>query len=78
MLSVGLAGIRPALFRPVKHMLQIATVTACLLAASLAPLTAATLQRLSLDDMVAQSTSIVRGTVTASWSAFTGSIIYTH
>lgn len=31
-----------------------------------------------MDDMIAKSTSIVRGTVTASWSAFTGPIIYTH
>ena len=31
-----------------------------------------------MDDMIAKSTGIVRGTVTASWSAFTGSVIYTH
>jgi len=42
------------------------------------PLECATLQRLSLDDMITRSTSIVRGKVTASWAAFTGSVIYTH
>jgi hypothetical protein len=73
-----LAGISPALFRPVKRILQIAIVTACILAVTVVPVSAATLQRLSLDDMIAQSPSIVRGTVTASWAAFTGSIVYTH
>ena len=48
-------------------------VTACAL-----PLQCATLERLSLDDMITRSTSIVRGKVTASWAAFTGSVIYTH
>ena len=42
------------------------------------PLPSATLERLSLDDMITRSTSIVRGKVTASWAAFTGSVIYTH
>ena len=48
-------------------------VTACVL-----PLPSATLERLSLDDMIARSTTIVRGKVTASWAAFTGPVIYTH
>jgi hypothetical protein len=57
----------------------IACVTACILAAAaVAPVSAATLQRLSMDEMLAKSSSIVRGTVTASWTAFTGSIVYTH
>ncbi len=42
------------------------------------PLQCATLERLSLDDMTAKSTAIVRGKVTGSYSAFTGQIIYTH
>ena len=42
------------------------------------PLQCATLERLSLDDMIAKSTSIIRGTVTGSSAAFSGSIIYTH
>jgi hypothetical protein len=48
-------------------------VTSCAL-----PLECATLERLSLDDMINRSTTIVRGKVTASWAAFTGSVIYTH
>lgn len=39
---------------------------------------AATLERLSLDEMTARSTSIVRGKVEGSWSAFSGRVIYTH
>ena len=39
---------------------------------------AATLERLSLDEMTARSTSIVRGKVESSWAAFTGPVIYTH
>ena len=37
----------------------------------------ATLQQLSLDDMITQSTAIVRGKVTGSYSAARGPIIYT-
>jgi hypothetical protein len=48
-------------------------VTSCVL-----PLQCATLERLSLDDMITRSTIIVRGKVTASWAAFTGSVVYTH
>jgi hypothetical protein len=43
-----------------------------------APLCCATLQQLSLDDMIAKSTAIVRGRVSASYCAFSGSVIYTH
>jgi hypothetical protein len=38
----------------------------------------ATLERLTLDDMIVKSTAIVRGTVVDSWAALTGSVIYTH
>jgi len=48
-------------------------VTSCVL-----PLPSATLERLSLDDMITRSTAIVRGKVAASWAAYTGSVIYTH
>ena len=48
-------------------------VTACVL-----PLPSATLERLSLDDMITRSTAIVRGKVAVSWAAYTGSVIYTH
>jgi hypothetical protein len=46
--------------------------------ASCMPLNSATLERLSFDDLAGKSTAIVRGTVTDSWAAFTGSIVYTH
>ena len=42
------------------------------------PLQGATLERLSLDDMIAKSTAIVRGKITSSWAAFSGPVIYTH
>jgi hypothetical protein len=42
------------------------------------PLEGATLERLTLDDMISKSSAIVRGKVTDSWTAFTGSVIYTH
>ena len=53
-------------------------IVAMFVAACLAPLHSATLERLSLDDMIVRSTSIVRGRVTSSWADFTGSVIYTH
>ena len=42
------------------------------------PLQCATLERLTLDDMISKSSAIVRGKVMDSWTAFTGSVIYTH
>jgi len=42
------------------------------------PLFSATLERLSLDEMISKSTSIVRGSVTDSWATFNGRDIYTH
>ncbi len=47
-------------------------------AASLGALRASTLQQLSLDDMIRQSTTIVRGKTQLTYSAFRGSLIYTH
>jgi hypothetical protein len=49
-----------------------------MIAMLVSPLCSATLQRLSLDDMIAKSTSIVRGTVTDSWAVFNGRDISTH
>jgi hypothetical protein len=43
-----------------------------------APVHSATLEQLSLDDMVGKSTAIVRGKVTGSYAAFSGRAIYTH
>jgi hypothetical protein len=54
------------------------SILALLVAACLMPVQCATLERLSLDQMITKSTTIVRGKVTASWAALTGSIIYTH
>ncbi|HYW43657.1 MAG TPA: hypothetical protein VE959_12420 [Bryobacteraceae bacterium] len=57
-----------------KRCLLVALVsTSCML-----PLQCATLERLSLNDMISQSTSVVRGTVTGSYAAFSGPVIYTH
>jgi hypothetical protein len=42
------------------------------------PLQCATLERLSLEDMISKSTAIVRGKVTGSYAAFSGPIVYTH
>jgi hypothetical protein len=43
-----------------------------------APSQCATLERLSLDEIIVKSTAIVRGRVTGSYAAFSGSVIYTH
>jgi hypothetical protein len=42
------------------------------------PLQSATLERLSLDDMIAKSTLIVRGKVARASAAASGPVIYTH
>lgn len=55
------------MFRP----LLIALLCAC-------ALPAATLERLSLEDLIAASTAIVRGKIHATGSAFHGSVIYTQ
>lgn len=52
-------------------------MVASLLLSWAAALSAATLERLSLDDMIAKSTSIVRGTVIGVRTTFTGRDIYT-
>ena len=65
-----------ALSGGVKRYLQIALVlTSCV-----APLCCATLERLSLDDMISKSTAIVRGKVTGSFVAVAANtpVIYTH
>jgi hypothetical protein len=43
-----------------------------------APLQCATLERLSLSDMIGVSTGIVRGKVVGSYAAASGPVIYTH
>ena len=42
------------------------------------PLQSATLERLSLSDMAVKSTTVVRGKVLSSSTAFTGNLIFTH
>ena len=44
----------------------------------MSPLQSATLERLTLDDMIAKSTIIVRGKVASSFAAASGPVIYTH
>jgi len=44
----------------------------------MSPLQSATLERLSLDDMIGKSTLIVRGTVAGASAAASGPVIYTH
>jgi hypothetical protein len=66
--------MRSASFHSVKHPVWLAV----LLVVAIRPLPCATLEQLTLDDMIAQSTAIVRGTVVDSWAALTGSVIYTH
>ena len=59
-------------------LILVLAVTSLIVSSEVRPLGAATLERLGLDDMITRSTSIVRGKVTTSWAAFTGSVIYTH
>ena len=54
------------------------TILVLLAAAGTLLLAGATLERLSLDEMIAKSTMVVRGKVTDSWAAMTNSVIYTH
>jgi hypothetical protein len=77
MASIGSIGTLPAFNLPVKRLFI--TLAAVFLAQVLAvPLRCATLERLTLDDLISKSNAIVRGKVTDSWTAFTGSVIYTH
>jgi hypothetical protein len=48
------------------------------LSSSLAPLRGATLERLSLDEMIEKSTAIIRGRVAGVYTALHGNIMYTH
>jgi hypothetical protein len=56
-----------------RRFLSVFLLTVCL-----SSLRSATLERLSLDDMITKSTAIVRGKITASNASFSGPIIYTH
>lgn len=63
-----------ALSLVVRSSLTVALALGC----SLAPLHGATLQRLTLEQIIAKSTAIVRGKVIGSFAASRGPIIYTH
>ncbi len=56
-----------------RRLIMSAVVAACL-----APLPGSTLQQLSLNDMILKSTAIVYGAAQPSYTAFRGSMIYTH
>jgi len=74
LLSVFLLGNRGALTALVqRHFGFTFVLTFCIL-----PLQSATLERLSLDDMILKSTAIVRGTVSRSYTTAQGPLIYTH
>lgn len=53
-------------------------IVAALLGCFALPVSSATLERLTLDDMTTRSTAIVRGRVVSSSTAARGPIIYTH
>ena len=57
-----------------KHLPTIALLVTC----CIAPLPGATLERLSLDDMITKSTAIVRGNVTQPGPPTPARVIYTH
>jgi hypothetical protein len=59
---------------PVKPLL----LSTLILAYCAVALPAATLERLSLDDLINKSTTIVRGKVLDSYTGMTGPVIYTH
>jgi hypothetical protein len=48
------------------------------LAVALLPFQGATLERLSMNEMIAKSTAIVRAKVVSSYAAMSGPVIYTH
>jgi hypothetical protein len=58
-------------------VLNRASIALCL-AAGLLPVAAATLERLTMPDLVAKSTAIVHGQVTGSSTSFSGNVVYTH
>lgn len=72
--SMTLRGKWSAFQKVVQRHFQLALgLTFCM-----SPLQSATLERLSLDDMIGKSTAIVRGRVVGSHAAQQGPIVYTH
>src|SRR5436190_854703 len=73
MVSVSRIGGRTALARV---MIFRSMAGLCLAICALMP--AATLQRLSMDELTDKATCIVRGRVSDSYAAYTGATVYTH
>jgi hypothetical protein len=74
MQSARFAGQSRAFTDPVKrHFVLALVLTFCL-----GLLQGATLQQLSMNDLIVKSTAIVHGKVTNSYAAFSNKIIYTH
>jgi len=71
---MGLVGMRSALPYTVKRYVWLVL----LLTVGIQPLRCATLEQLTMGDLIGKSTAILRGTVVDSWAALTSSIIYTH
>jgi hypothetical protein len=71
MISVGPKHAFPIAVK--RHFRFALVLTFCMV-----PLQCATLERLSLNDMIVKSTAIVRGKVTGVTAAFSGPVIYTH
>jgi hypothetical protein len=64
---------------PHLYNVKVSLVAACLLFACMLPSRAATLEQLSLDEMIAHSTAIVRAKVLeGGYAAASNSVIYTH
>jgi hypothetical protein len=76
MQSTRLAGRSRAFENPVKRHFLLAI--AAVLTFCLGPLHSATLQQLSMNDLIIKSTAIVHGKVASSSPAFSGKLIYTH
>ncbi len=61
-----------------RHVVPKPVRVALCLAVWLAPVWGATLELLSLNDLIAKSTTIVQAQVTGSSASYTGTVIYTH
>jgi hypothetical protein len=66
--------MRSATFHRVKRHVWLAL----LLVFGIRPLPCATLEQLTMGDLIVKSSAIVRGTVVDSWAALNSSVIYTH
>src|ERR1700733_14604590 len=72
--TIASSGISTAFPHPMKGPLAIGVM----LGLALLPLQCATLEQLSMTDLIAKSTAIVRAKVMSSYAAMSGPVIYTH